>query len=310
MTQMNLPQARVVDPVLTTVAQGYRNADLVGFSLFPQVPVDLRGGKVIVFGKEAFKTYRTARSPGSAVKRIQIAYGSDSYALESHSLAAVVPWEIGHEAQSYPGIDLTSVSVQAVMQSMLLELELQQAKLATTAGNYATDNKLTLSGTSQWSSSSADPIAAIDSAREAIRSATGVYPNTLLFGPTAWKAFKNNAAVTDRIKYTQRALVTEAIAANLVEIPNVVVGKGVAAADDGTMSDIWGNYAILAYTAIGAMNAAQPSYGYTYRLRGNPSVDQPHYDPDTKSWIYPVTDERIPVQTGFDAGFLFSAVSA
>lgn len=309
MPQMTPSQARVVDPVLTTVAQGYKNADLVGFSLFPQVPVDLRGGKVIVFGKEAFKTYNTLRSPGAAIKRIQVQYGDASYALEAHSLAAQVPVEISSEAQSYPGVDVAARSVGTVMKSMLLELELAQAKLATTAGNYAADNKVTLSGTSQWSSDSSDPVDAIDTAREAIRGATGVYPNTILFGPKAWKAFKNNDAVKSNIKYTQRAIVTEQIAASLIEVPNVVVGKGVSAADDGTLSDIWGNYCVLAYTAIGSLSAEEPSYGYTYRLRGNPAVESPHYDADTRSWIYPVTDERAAVQTGFDAGYLFSAVS-
>lgn len=304
MTQLNVAQARVVDPVLTTVAQGYKNADLVGLSLFPAVPVDLRGGKVIAFGKEAFKLYNTLRAPGGAVKRIQFGYSATPYAVETHNLAAVVPWEISQEAQTYPGIDITARSVQNVMKSMLLELEVQQAQLALNASLYDANHKVTLSGTSKWSDPSSDPIAAIDSYREAIRSSVGVYPNTILFSASAWIVFKNNPAVKDRIKYTQRAIVTEDIAASLLEIPNVVVGKGVVADDAGNFSDVWGNNAVLAYTAIGSLTAEEPSYGYTYRLRGNPTVDQPHYDPDHKSWIYPVTDERIPVQTGFTAGFL------
>lgn len=309
MAQMNVAQARVIDPVLTTVAQGYRNSELVGFSLFPAVPVDLRGGKVIQFGKEAFKLYNTLRAPGGAVKRLQVGYSAQDYAIESHSLAAQVAWEIGQEAQVYPGIDVTSRSVGTVMKSLLLELEAQQAALATTAANYDSNHKLGLSGTSQWSDPAADPIAAIDTAREAIRSSVGMYPNTILFGPTAWKGFKNNPAVTDRIKYTQRAIITEQLAGALVEIPNVVVGKAISSDDSGTFSDVWGNYVVLAYTALGSMSAEEPSYGYTYRLRGNPTVDQPHYDPDHKSWIYPVTDERKAVQTGFTAGFLFSNVA-
>jgi len=308
MTQMNVGQARVIDPVLSTVAQGYKNQELVGASLFPYVPVDLRGGKVIAFGKEAFKLYSTLRAPGGVVKRIQFGYAANPYAIETHNLAAVVPWEIQTEAQTYPGIDITSRSVGTVMKSMLLELETQQAGLATNASNYDSNHKLALSGTSMWSDPASDPIKAIDTAREAIRSSIGAYPNTMMFGPAAWKAFKNNPTVIDRIKYTQRALLTEQLAAELTEIPNVVVGKAVTADDAGAFSDVWGNDVVLAYTALGSLSAEEPSYGYTYRLRGNPTVDQPWYDSNTKSWIYPVTDERIPVQTGFTAGFLFTNV--
>jgi hypothetical protein len=112
--------------------------------------------------------------------------------------------------------------------------------------------------------------------------------------------------VRDAIKYTQRAIVTEELAAALLGIPNVKVGEAVYSDDAGNMGDVWGGGTVLAYTALGSLSAEEPSYGYTYRLRGNPTVDQPHYDADHKSWIYPVTDERAPVQTGFEAGFLIA----
>jgi hypothetical protein len=302
--QMTAGQARVVDPVLTTVAQGYKNQDLVGFNLFPAVPTALRGGKVIQFGKEAFKLYNTSRAPGGAIKRLQVGYQGSPFAIENHALAALVPWEIQDEASTYPGIDLTARSVSTVMKSLLLELEVQQATLAQNASLYDSNHKIALSGTSKWSDPSSDPIAQIDSYKEAIRTSTGVYPNTINFGAAAWVAFKNNPAVKDRIKYTQTALITEQLAAALLGIPNVSVGKAVSAADDGTFGDVWGNNVVLAYTALGSLSAEEPSYGYTYRLNGNPTVDQPWYDPTHKSWIYTVTDERVPVQTGFTAGFL------
>lgn len=59
---MSLSQARVVDPVLTTHAQGYKNADFVGMALFPRVDVAKSGGQVIEFGREAFVRCRPART--------------------------------------------------------------------------------------------------------------------------------------------------------------------------------------------------------------------------------------------------------
>lgn len=95
MPQNTPGQARVIDPVLTEVARGYQNAEMVGMGLFPYVPVGQRGGKIIQFGKEHFRLYNTARAPGGKVVRIASGYGSQAYALESHAVEEGVPDEQG-----------------------------------------------------------------------------------------------------------------------------------------------------------------------------------------------------------------------
>lgn len=49
MPQMTTGAARVVNPILSTVARGYRNESYIGLRLFPYVPVGQRGGKIITF---------------------------------------------------------------------------------------------------------------------------------------------------------------------------------------------------------------------------------------------------------------------
>jgi hypothetical protein len=62
---------------------------------------------------------------------------------------------------------------------------------------------------------------------------------------------------------------------------------------------------VLAYTETGSMvEMGAPSYGYTYQLAGYPLVEEPYYERNPKSWIYPVTDEVAPVMAGADAGYL------
>ena len=135
MPQMTPSQARVVDPVLTNVARGYKNQQFVGMSLFPYVPVAQRGGKIICFGKEHFKIYNTGRAPGAKVERIQTAYGGQPYALEQHALAGEVPFELLEEANVVPGIDLGNAAVNRVQNIIGLALEYAQATLARTPGN-------------------------------------------------------------------------------------------------------------------------------------------------------------------------------
>ena len=66
--------ARVIDPILTTVAQGYNSPDYVGAQLFPEVPVAASGGQIIEFGREAFQLYNSRRSPGGSTREIQFGY--------------------------------------------------------------------------------------------------------------------------------------------------------------------------------------------------------------------------------------------
>lgn len=306
MSQMNAAKARVVDAVLTTAAQGYQNAAMVYTTLFPIVPVAQRGGKVIQFGKEAFRIYNTGRSPGQNTKRIQIGYLGAPYALEQHALEGVLPYEIQEESEvSMPGIQLANGTVQTVQDIIQLRTEFAAASLAIDLTNYATSNKIALSGSGKWSDPSSTPTKDIETGKEAIRQATGRNPNKAVISAKAFAALKVNPSIIDRIKYTGRDSVTTALLAALWEIDEVVVGGAIYEGADGTLTDVWGDAVVLSYSAVGTVtDRGRPSYGYTYRLGGHPIVEAPYYDRPAKSMIYPVTDELAPVIAGAGGGYL------
>lgn len=311
--QITPGQARVVDPVLSSVAQGYKNADMVGLNLFPPVPVAQRGGKIVVFGKEDFELYATGRAPGSATKRVQFTFGSASYALESHSLEGIVPMELMQEASAVPGIDLARVAINKVQNIIGLRLEVAQANLATTAGNYDSAHKNTaLTGTTLWSDLSAsDPIANIETAKDAIRQTIGRYPNTMIMGAQVLKSLRQHSKVIDRTKYTGRDVPTVELLAALFGVDRIFVGNAVYADATGAFVDVWGKNVVLAYTDnSGIADMGSPSFGYTYRLDMYPIVEQPYQERNSKSWVYPVTDEVVPVIAGATAGYLISPAVA
>lgn len=303
----NLNQRRVIDPILSTVVQGYRHPGHVGMALFPRVPVTVAGGQILEFGKESFKAYSTARAPGGATKRIQFGYLGRPYALENHALEAPVPREHQRDASIVPGVDLGTRAVNLVMQVMSLALEVQQATLATTAANYDANHKVTLSGTDQWSDkTNSDPIGDISAARQAIRASVGLRPNVLELGPAVFEALSNHPQILDRIKYTQRGVVTAELLAAILEIPTVVVGDAITFNDAGVAADVWGKHAVLAYVPPVPSTMEEPSYGYTYAMEGHPLVEQPYWDANSKSWIYGVAYERVPVLSGITSGYLIS----
>ncbi|EHP39421.1 hypothetical protein OR16_31719 [Cupriavidus basilensis OR16] len=320
MTQLlNLGQARVVDPILTTIVQGYTNGELVGNFLFPVVPVEVSGGKVIQFGKEAFQLYDTQRAPGGRAARINAGYQGVPYALENHGLDAQVPDEISRDAQRVPGIDLAKVYIKTVQDSLGLGVEVAQATMARDATKYDANHKLALAGTAKWSDPSSDPAANVNAGREAIRASTGRYPNTLLLSAMAFTALRFHPKILEKFKYTSSASITEDMLAKYFNVDRVVVGGAVKADDKGNFTDVWGADAVLAYVPIRAGNLSeatkvgatiqQPSYGYTYTMRGHPNVEQPYRDNPSRSWVYGLNWERAPVLSGITSGFLFQTVA-
>lgn len=310
MPQMTPAQARIIDPILSTIAQGYQNSEMVASALFPTVNVNLRAGQIITFGKEAFMLYQSQRAPGENTRRVRFGYAGAPFSLVDYSLEGLVPTEVEQEAQNGPGIDLGAGAVHDVSAIMALRLEKQSADIARTPGNYGANNKITLAGTDQWSDYGAvsDPIDDIAAAIAAVRAATGKRPNTVLMGAAVFDKLKNHPKVIERIKYTGRDVATPELLASLFSVQRVVVGDGIYSNDDGTQFiDIWGRDVVIAYTNMApAQSGGLPSYGYTYQLKGYPSVEEPYYDRNAKSWIYPVTRAEQPVLASASAGFLIT----
>lgn len=318
MAQLTGAQARIVDPVLTQIAQGFKQSGFVGSALFPTVPVGMRAGKIITFGREDFMLYSTARAPGEKTGRVQFGYAGGNFALVDYSLEGGLPIEIQQEAQAGNNgfsIDAAAMTIMKTQAAMALRLEKAQADLATTAGNYQAANKVTLSGTSQWSDFTngvSDPIAAIETGKEAIRAAVGKRGNTVVMGAAVASKVRQHPKIVDRIKYTGRDVATPELLANLFGVDRVLVGDAIYSNDAGTaFTDVWGKFCVVAYTETASVpDMGAPSFGYTYNLGGYPIVEQPYFDRNSKSWYFPVTRAEAPVIAGANAGYLISAAVA
>ena len=308
MPQATPGQARVIDPILSAVARGYRSpkariADL----LFPIVSVGQRAGRIIAFGPDDFKLVSTKRAPGANTKRVQYGYASDPYSLVDHRLEGGVPVELQEEAQAVPGIDLISTAVQRVQNTMALEREYIAAQLARNAANYPSGNKVALSGTSRWSDPASDPFTDIMDAKEVIRSKTGEKPNVLTLAPKVMTALRTHPKVLDRLSTaSDRPPATIQQLQALFELQQVVEAESIY--HDGTQfQDVWGKDAILAFTTPASMQEmGAPNFGYTYQLTGRPAVEEGYFDNNSNTWYYPVSDACQPVFAGPTAGFLFA----
>lgn len=307
MAPLNSSTARVIDPVLTGIAQGYVHAQRVGNVLFPPVPVPASGGTVIEFGRESFVNYNSKRAPGGDVMRIQFGYEGKPFALENYALDTPIPREFVRDAEVVPGIDLGKQAVNTLMQSFTLTLEIQQAALATDPANYDS-NKLTLIGGDRWDDDASDPISDWEMAKEQVRGTAGIEPNRAIIGSKVFNALKRHPKIIERFKYVSAESITAIMLAGLLDLEKLAVGKAtyVDAQNPGAgFKDCWGNAAVLGYIPSQDQSMTQPSYGYTYTLNGHPFAEAPRWDGDSRSWIYGMSYERVPVLTGIASGFLF-----
>ena len=301
-------QTRVVNPILSTHARGYRRPGNVARALFPFAPVPAYGGQVIQFGKEGFRLYNAKRAPGQNVKRIEFGYAGVPYAIVPQALEAKVPWERMKDAAAVPGIDLASRSINTVLGSLELGHEYDCAQIATTAANYDNDHKVTLTGANSWFVDTVDPTADVLLGQQAIGDSIGIEGNTVLLSGKAFNACRTNPKIIERIKYTGRDTVTAELLAALWDVERVVVGRAkVATGVADVLSDIWGLDVVVAYVAPenpDGNDQDEPSYGYTYQIEGMPSVEDPYSEKSCRSWIYQVANDCTPVASGMTAGYL------
>ncbi len=310
---LNNRTARVIDPILSEVAQGYRHAQRIGHVIFPAIPVLQRGGKVIEFGVESFYDYKARRAPGADAMSIQFGYEGRAFSLDQYTLDAPVPREFIQDAQTVPGIDLGKRAVNTVMDSLTLSLEIEQAELASNPANYGADNKLALPSGSKWDDPASAPMADIEEAKDRVRTTCGVEPNRMAISNAGFKALKHHPTIVERFKYTTAESVTAKMLAGLFDLDEVAVGKAVyldgTDPADRTFREAWDNVAVLAYTPTQDASIEQPSFGYTYTYKGHPFVEPARWEGGKRSWVYGVTYERKPLLTGIASGFLFTGIT-
>jgi hypothetical protein len=307
---MNTNQARVIDPILTTHARGYSQQGLIFTDLAPEVDVPAQVVTVLNFGKAEFQKMNTRRAMGADALKTAFDYSSDPLRLLEDALDAIVPRELQEEANATVKIDLAAMSINRVLQIMNNGHEDAVAKLAFDAANYGTDNKIALSGSSQFDHADCDPFKLVEDGISAIADQIGRRPNQLTIGNDVFKALKLNRKIRDQIKYGNGSIITADLLASLFGVEKVSVGLGLCLDEGATKAKpIWSKNALLSYVNRDG-SYISPAHMYSYRRTGYPIVEKPYWDASKRSWIYGTTQMRTPVIAGKDAGYLFmNAVS-
>lgn len=304
-----LLKKRVVDPVLTNIARGFNNASHVATKIFPIVNVNKEGGKIPQFTKEAFKIYNTERAIRAKSNRINPENRTEiDFVLTEHDLE--YPMDYREQEEDILPLKLHATTV--VTDGISLRLEKLAADIAQNLSTYPTGNKVTLAAGDKFTNTASNPFVIFDTAKEAVRSKIAQRPNVCVMGAKSYNALKNHPAVHERIKYTERAIVTPELLRALFDFDELYVGDSVYSTDADVFQDIWSDNVVIAYVPKANKDVPrsyyEPAFAYTLRKKNNPVVDT--YSEAGKVEIVRNTDIFIPKVVGADAGYLIYDTNA
>ncbi len=206
------------------VAYAHRLAEFKAALLSPVLRVDNPRGVLRTFGFETFMG--TSESTGSTVSGDSYVDGAKPPGVESSESTVayvILPKQtprkltiMGRKVHEALGGDYQQHQSNAAMYTELIAIERQLSTKAAALASYNSANRVTLSGTDQWTDKSAsDPFGDIDTRVAALRG-FGQLPmdTTVTFNQDGWDALKRHPAPQARINYVQTGFLT---AANLIE---------------------------------------------------------------------------------------------
>lgn len=267
------------DQFLTNISVAWPNMELVGNQLFPQVVVRKQSDKYYVFnGREAWVPEASdVRSPGAEAHEIPgMKVSTDTYYAQEHALQIAVTDEERENTDSPMSPDRDATEL--VTSKVLLGREIAMRDMVTTAANYATGLSVTLqAGTTttsdgvvygkQWDQADATPIRDIRRAKAKMHTKSWVQPTTAVIPYQVMTALEDSADLIDRIKYSERAILTPELIATLLGLSKVIVpGAGYSSTNVGQAvvpGYIWGKDVILAYVPD-RPGLRVPAFGYEF----------------------------------------------
>lgn len=267
-----------VDRALTNISVSYMQdaSAFIADKVFPIVPVKRQSDIFYTYSKADFMRDE-AQVRGAATESAGGDYGveaSDPYYCRKHAFHKDVTPE---ERVNYDEpLDADKDGTDFVTQKMLIRREMQWASNYFKAGVWGREISGVASDATdgqalQWDLATSNPIKDITDAAVKMAGETGYKPNTLVLSPYAFNALKNHEDILDRIKYTQKGIVTADILASLFEVDNVYIAWSVvnsaAKGADAAVDFIMGKHAMLCYSNPRPA-LRKPSAGYIFAWTG------------------------------------------
>jgi hypothetical protein len=268
-----------VNVPLTNVSIAYmQNANAyISDKIFPRVPVKHQSDMYWKYSKSDWRrTDVVKRAPGTESAGVGWKFQTDTYYADVFAVHKDIDDQVRANIDS--NFSLESDATKFVTNQMLLKRDLDWNAKYFKTGVWATE-KTGGSDFTKWSDSASDPISNVAQWIIDFRKDTGYAPNVMVLGAHVMQALKNHPDILDRIKYTQKGIVTEDLIASLFEVDRLYTSyatvASVAEMNDAKAQDAAATYdfiapsksAMLLYTT-NAPSLQTPTAGYTFTWSG------------------------------------------
>lgn len=140
-----------------------------------------------------------------------------------------------------------------------------------TGSTTNTDYDVVANGHGHWDLDTSDPVKDIRALSTYVQARTGKVPNTLTLAKNVYDALCNNKVILDRIRFTQKGLITKDLLAGILEVERILVAQANLNTSQvgrtANMGFIAGNAALLTY-APPSPSISEPSAGYIFSWTG------------------------------------------
>jgi hypothetical protein len=267
---MSVARPYVVDTRLTGIALAYANKAFIADAVLPRVSVSNQSFKWLRYTRdERFTIPNTLVARKSRLNEVEFTATEVSDSVADYGLSDVVPND--DIAAAPEGYDPLGNAAEGVTDLVMLDREKRVADLVFANASYAASNRVTLSGTSQWSDfTNSDPVAAIMNALDGML----MRPNMAVFGRRTFTTLRRHpriiaAVVPNGGNASVGGVASLQAMADLFELDRIVIGEAywntAKPGQTASLARLWGNHAAFLHQNALARSTTgrQMTYGYT-----------------------------------------------
>lgn len=247
-----------VDPIQTAIAMGYRNPErnLIADAILPRVATSSKFAWIEYGPTDSFTIPNTRVGRKSRPNQVEIGGLERTSEVDDYGLDIPIPTrdQMEADAQAQAGTstyDPETRATRVATDLILLDRELRVANTLFALSTYATDKRITLSGTSQFNDrTNSDPLGVIANGLDATLI---MRPNTIVLGRQVWSQLRRHPRILSAIKggTPSDGMATIQQVAELFEVSRVLVGdatiNNARPGQAANLSRAWGKHIALLF---------------------------------------------------------------
>lgn len=269
-----------VNTPLTNVSIAYLQSSrsYIADRVFPKLPVNNQSNLYWKYSKSDWRrTDVQKRAPGTETKGAGWNMTTDQYFCHVYGVHKDIDDQTRANADSVFKMDRDAT--EFVTNQSLLKRDLDWNARYFTPSAWDTEYDSGASDFVKWDDAASDPVGDMSKWTIEFRKLTGMAPNAMVFGAHTMAALKQHPDIIDRIKYTQKGIVSEDLIATLFDVRKIYTSYAtvtdVAQTNDPGTQDSAANYdfitpsksALLLHTTE-SPSLMTPTAGYTFTWKG------------------------------------------